>query len=128
VKKINRTGGGESKGRSMKSARWNRKKGSGGPGVGDRPLIAFFGGDEIKVERGKVLQGGVNAFDISQVDGFDILFAFFTGVDAVTLLSLSAEILEGALFLISAVRAGQSLGPPLISAVRTEQVSFPFFF
>ena len=96
---------------------------SGGPGIGDRPSIPLFGGQDIEVEGREIFQARIGFFQVSVIDRLDVPMASIAEIDAEGLLSLATEISQGFLILIVAGRAAQPIDSPLITAEGANEIT-----
>jgi hypothetical protein len=94
------------------------------PGVRDGSFIAFLGSHDIEMKGGEVFQKEVCFSDGSQVNRFDVLMTLIAKVDAMRFFFFSIKKLKRFLIPVVAEGADHSVDSPLISAMRTEEVSF----
>jgi hypothetical protein len=78
-------------------------------------LISLLDGYDIEMECGQVFQQRIGCFQKSIIDRLDIVMTIVAEIYAVRLFSLTIEILEIPLLLVTAHGARQSTNSPLIS-------------
>ncbi len=90
-------------------------------------MIASFAGNHVQMERGEIFQRGIGDVLFSQVDRLDILMTFLAEIDATRPAFLVVKVLERGLSFIVAKGTETPFRPPLVSAKRAKERSFPGF-
>jgi len=76
---------------------------------------------------GEILKNRIRFSEVSVIDGLNVLVAFVAEVDPIRFLSLCKKIMKRFLILIITERAEQSIDPPLVAAIGTEEITLPCF-